>query len=277
MSKSSIQNQKHVRKAAKTSNKKWLIWIVIGVAVVILIVRIVYFTLPKSKPNNMKLKVEDLVAGTGRKAETGDTLIVDYTGWISGISQPFEKSTLHNKPFEFVLGKGEVIPGWDQGLSGMKVGGTRKLTIPPDLAYGAEGTGRIPPDATLIFEVELLDVITPLAELPPTSVKELNVEELVVGTGTEAKVGNTIRVHYTGWLENGTKFDSSLDKGKPIEFVLGDGQVIAGWEQGLIGMKVGGKRKLTIPPDLGYGAKGLRNYIPQNAALIFEVELLAVK
>jgi peptidylprolyl isomerase len=279
MSKPSFLSRKRTGQAAKSSKKTWLvIGIVIGVAVVILIARIAYFAWPKPEPESeMELKVEDLVVGTGREAKTGDTLIVEYTAWVYGISQPFEKSILHEKPFEFVLGKGEVIAGWDQGLAGMKVGGERKLIIPPDMAYGAEGTARIPPNATLVFEVELLDVITPLAELPPTSVKELKVENLVVGTGTEARVGNTITVHYTGWLEDGTRFDSSLDRGEPIEFVLGNGQVIAGWEQGLIGMKVGGKRKLTIPPDLGYGAKGKRKYIPPNAALIFEVELLAVK
>jgi len=275
MSKPSFLNRKRSGKAAKTLNKKWLIGILIGVAAVILIVRIAYFVWPKPEPKT-KLKVEDLVVGTGREANTGDTLIVEYTGWVYGISQPFDKSVLHNKPFEFVLGKGEVIAGWDQGLAGMKVGGTRKLTIPSDLAYGADGTRRIPSNATLLFEVELLDVRTPLSELPPTSVKELKLEDQLVGTGAEAKAGNTLSVHYTGWLEDGTKFDSSLDYGEPIEFVLGKGQVIAGWEQGLIGMKVGGTRKIIIPPDLGYGTKGLRNFIPPNAALIFEVELLAV-
>jgi peptidylprolyl isomerase len=276
MSKPSFLSRKRTGQAAKPSKKIWLIGIAIGVAVVILIARIAYFAPPKPEPET-GLKVEDLVVGTGREAKTGETLIVEYTGWVYGISQPFEKSVLHNKPFEFVLGKGEVIAGWDQGLAGMKVGGTRKLTIPPDLAYGAEGTRRIPPNVTLVFEVELLDVSTPLAELPPTSVKELIVEDLVVGTGAKARAGDTISVHYTGWLEDGTQFDSSLDKGEPIEFVLGKGQVIAGWEQGLIGMKVGGLRKLTIPPDLGYGAKGKRKYIPPNAALIFEVELLEVR
>jgi peptidylprolyl isomerase len=276
MSKPSVQGRKQTGKAAGTGKKKWIIGIVIGVAAVILIARIAYFARPKPE-SETELKIEDLVTGTGKEAKTGNTLIVEYTGWVYGESQPFEKSVLHNKPFEFVLGKGKVIPGWDQGLIGMKVGGTRKLTIPSDLAYGAEGTGRIPPNATLIFEVELLDVITTHAELPPTSVKELKVEDQLAGTGAEARTGNTISVHYTGWLEDGTKFDSSRDRGEPIEFVLGEGRVIAGWEQGLIGMKAGGIRKLTIPPDLGYGARGLRNYIPPNAALIFEVELLAVR
>ncbi|MBN1699907.1 MAG: FKBP-type peptidyl-prolyl cis-trans isomerase [Spirochaetales bacterium] len=122
-----------------------------------------------------------------------------------------------------------------------------------------------------------MDVRTPSPTMPPTSVKMLKVEDLVVGTGDEARNGNTLVLNFTGWLEDGTQFDSSYDYGEPIEFVLGKGQVIAGWEQGLLGMKVGGKRKLTIPPDLAYGADGHRNYIPPNAALIFEVELIAVR
>ena len=100
--------------------------------------------------------------------------------------------------------------------------------------------------------------------------------DLVVGNGTEAVAGKKVSVHYTGTLTNGSKFDSSLDRGKPFEFKLGAGQVIAGWDQGVAGMKVGGKRKLTIPPDLGYGARGAGGVIPPNATLIFEVELLGV-
>jgi FKBP-type peptidyl-prolyl cis-trans isomerase FkpA len=105
----------------------------------------------------------------------------------------------------------------------------------------------------------------------------LGVQDLVVGTGTQAASGQRVQVHYTGWLTDGKKFDSSLDRGKPFEFKLGAGQVIRGWDQGVQGMKVGGKRKLTIPPDLGYGAKGVGGgLIPPNATLVFEVELLKV-
>jgi ketosteroid isomerase-like protein len=104
----------------------------------------------------------------------------------------------------------------------------------------------------------------------------LRIEDLVDGTGQAAMYGQKLTVHYTGWLSNGQKFDSSLDRGQPFEFVLGQGRVIKGWEEGLLGMKVGGKRRLTIPPALGYGARGAGSAVPPNATLIFEVELLGV-
>ena len=106
----------------------------------------------------------------------------------------------------------------------------------------------------------------------------LMIEEVKAGDGALAAKGKTVSVHYTGKLTNGTKFDSSLDRGQPIEFVLGAGMVIKGWDQGIDGMKVGGKRKLTIPPELAYGARGTPGGpIPPNATLVFDVELVAVK
>ena len=101
--------------------------------------------------------------------------------------------------------------------------------------------------------------------------------DLQEGQGVEAKSGQTVSVHYTGWLENGSKFDSSRDRREPFSFRLGAGQVIRGWDEGVAGMKIGGKRKLTIPAELGYGARGAGGVIPPNATLIFEVELLGVK
>jgi FKBP-type peptidyl-prolyl cis-trans isomerase FkpA len=110
-----------------------------------------------------------------------------------------------------------------------------------------------------------------------TTPSGLKYTDLQTGEGQEAKAGQTVNVHYTGWLENGTKFDSSLDRRSPFSFQLGAGQVIRGWDEGVAGMKVGGKRRLTIPADLGYGARGAGGVIPPNATLIFEVELLGVR
>lgn len=109
-----------------------------------------------------------------------------------------------------------------------------------------------------------------------TTASGLIYEELSVGTGAEAASGQHVTVHYTGWLMDGTKFDSSKDRDDPFEFSLGAGQVIKGWDEGVAGMKVGGRRKLTIPPQLGYGARGAGGVIPPNATLVFEVELLEV-
>ncbi|MBI4859564.1 MAG: FKBP-type peptidyl-prolyl cis-trans isomerase [Candidatus Riflebacteria bacterium] len=105
----------------------------------------------------------------------------------------------------------------------------------------------------------------------------MKIEDITVGTGAAPQKGHTAVVHYTGWLTNGTKFDSSVDRGRPFEFKLGMGAVIRGWDEGVATMKVGGKRKLTIPPELGYGARGAGGVIPPNATLVFEVELLGVK
>ena len=104
----------------------------------------------------------------------------------------------------------------------------------------------------------------------------LIIEDIETGSGTEAEKGHRISVHYTGRLADGSKFDSSLDRGQPFEFKLGAGQVIRGWDEGFAGMKEGGKRKLTIPPEMGYGARGAGGVIPPNATLVFEVELLKV-
>lgn len=115
-----------------------------------------------------------------------------------------------------------------------------------------------------------------MLQMGSNDVKDLKIEDIKVGTGVVAKPGEIVRVHYTGWLEDGTKFDSSVDRNQPFEFPLGQGFVIQGWDKGVDGMKVGGVRKLTIPASMGYGERGAGGVIPPNATLIFEVELLGV-
>lgn len=111
---------------------------------------------------------------------------------------------------------------------------------------------------------------------PKTTASGLQYWEITAGTGAPAVSGKKVTVHYTGWLTDGKKFDSSVDRGQPFVFALGAGQVIKGWDEGVAGMKVGGKRQLKIPPELGYGARGAGGTIPPNATLIFDVELLDV-
>lgn len=235
------------------------------------------------------LQYQDLKVGDGERPQTGDQVTVHYVGMLED-GTIFDDSRGDNSPFGFLLGQAAVIEGWDEGISTMREGGIRRLIIPPDLAYGSEGFGDIiPPDATIIFEVELLDIKKGRAEVAPDSPPEIDGDEITTasglvyidieeGTGITPSSGQRVSVHYTGWLESdGSKFDSSLDRGQPFEFTIGQGNVIAGWDEGLSTMKVGGKRRLIIPAEIGYGAEGSPPVIPEDATLIFDVELLDVR
>ena len=150
----------------------------------------------------------------------------------------------------------------------LAAGALALLSLTPGPAAGASDSQAAPAAAA--------PAATAAQEKIVTTASGLKYEDLKVGEGAEAKSGDRVEVHYTGWLENGTKFDSSVDRGKPFPFPLGAGRVIKGWDQGVAGMKVGGKRKLIIPPALGYGERGAGGVIPPNATLIFEVELLKI-
>ena len=231
------------------------------------------------------LQIEDTTPGEGAEAKAGCQVSVHYTGWLwkdGAKGAKFDSSRDRNEPFEFELDGGMVIRGWDEGVQGMKVGGSRTLLIPPQLGYGARGAGGvIPPNATLVFEVQLLAVSggPEVLDLPlQTTASGLQFHDSVEGGGATAQAGRTVRVHYTGWLykngAKGKKFDSSKDRGQPFHFNLGGGEVIRGWDEGVQGMKEGGTRVLIIPAELGYGARGAGGVIPPNATLCFEVELI---
>ncbi|MCB0193714.1 MAG: FKBP-type peptidyl-prolyl cis-trans isomerase [Anaerolineae bacterium] len=229
-----------------------------------------------------------LEEGTGKSPGEGSLVEVHYTGTLED-GTVFDSSHDRGRPIEFPLGKGQVIPGWDEGIALMKEGSKARLIIPPDLAYGEQGAGGvIPPNATLIFDVELVSV-APAPPPPPEAPMEVPEADYTTtdsglkyyvieeGTGASPESGQMAVVHYTGWLEDGTMFDSSLSRGRTFSFPVGVGQVIPGWDEGVASMKVGGKRQLVIPADLGYGENGAGDAIPPNSTLIFEVELIDIQ
>jgi FKBP-type peptidyl-prolyl cis-trans isomerase len=221
----------------------------------------------KARQTQSGLKVLDLQEGTGETPPPYSRVEIHYTCWLKDNLKKIESTHDRKQPFTFLLGAGEALRGVEEGVSTMKVGGKRRLFVPPTLAYGLAGSGRdIPPNAELVFEVELLQVQ-----------EGLKIEDLVVGSGPEVKEGAKVTVHYTGRLKStGVKFDSSLDRDKPANFYIGMGKVIKGWDIGMVGMKVGGKRRLTIPSALGYGASGAGDKIPPDSDLVFEIECLGV-
>jgi len=231
------------------------------------------------------LQYFDIEKGSGDMPVDGQEVVVNYRAWVQGedgTDYIASSDSQGGEPLTFAVGSDAVFPGWDEGVRTMQKGGTRYLVIPPALALGEEGGGRIPANSTLIMEVELVDIL-PL--VLPTAVDEadyvetesgLKYYDIVEGDGATAETGSSVTVNYTGWLTNNVKFDSSLDSGTPFTFTLGSGMVIPGWDEGVAGMKVGGKRQLVVPAELGYGETG-GGTIPPNATLIFDVELLDVQ
>ncbi len=212
-----------------------------------------------------QVQSKDIKVGKGPKAEAGDLLTVHYTGRLTN-GRVFDSSK-GRAPFEFTLGAGNVIQGWDRGLVGIRAGGRRSLRIPPRLAYGQNPPQGIPENATLVFDVEVLKI---------KKGEKVKIEEIAPGEGREVKSGDTVEIHYTGTLLNGQKFDSSRDRKETFSFSVGTGQVIPGFDQGVTGMKKGGRRKVTIPPELGYGSRSM-GPIPPNSTLVFDIELISIK
>ncbi|HEX9922067.1 MAG TPA: FKBP-type peptidyl-prolyl cis-trans isomerase [Anaerolineae bacterium] len=223
--------------------------------------------------------------GSGEAPQAGDIVEVHYSGTLTDGTE-FDSSYERGEPIRFPLGLGQVIPGWDEGIGLLNVGSKAKLVIPPELAYGEAGAGGvIPPNATLVFEVELVDILPGPPEAPSevaeadytTTDSGLQYYDFEAGEGDSPESGQTVVVHYTGWLEDGTMFDSSLMRGEAFEFPIGQGRVIPGWDEGVGSMKIGGKRQLVIPAELAYGERGAGGVIPPDAVLVFEVELVEIR
>lgn len=215
-----------------------------------------------------ELTVTDLVEGAGAEAEVGSIILVQYVGVLAEDGSQFDSSWDSQSPLTINLGVGQVIPGWDEGLVGMQVGGRRLLQIPSDLGYGSVSPGPgIPADADLVFIVDLLDVRPPPPPTPTPlpappvpedalgAFDELGIRDVVVGTGREIQPGDIVAVQYVGVdALTGEEFDSTWSRGgEPFLVIAGAAGVIEGWQQGLIGAQVGTERILQIPSDQAYG------------------------
>jgi len=221
--------------------------------------------------------------GNGATPQAGDKVEVHYTGKLTN-GTVFDSSVSRGQSFSFQLGVGQVIRGWDEGVALLKVGDKATFTIPAELAYGEQGAGGvIGPNETLIFEVELLG-ITAAPKATDVSGKEvlttasgLKYVKIKTTDGEQTVNNKMVSVHYSGFLEDGSLFDSSVERGQPITFPLGQGHVIQGWDEGIALLKVGEQAQFIIPHELGYGEQGHPPVIPQKATLIFDVELVEVR
>lgn len=231
------------------------------------------------------------VEGEGNSPVSGDKVSVHYTGKLLNGTQ-FDSSLDRGSPLEFIIDESSVIKGWHQGVPKFKKGGKGTLYLPPSLGYGKEGGGLIPPDAPLIFDIEVVDIIDPLANIKAdlkiiedylaarniTAIKSPDhfyYKTDIEGNGIFPVEGQTVKVHYRGTLLNGTQFDASYDRGTPYKFIIGRGQVIKGWDLGIPMFSSGGKGTIYLPSDLAYGERGSGS-IPPNNCLIFDIEIIGI-
>lgn len=223
--------------------------------------------------------------GDGEQASPGQVVEVHYTGWLED-GNSFDSSVDRGQTFSFALGQGMVIPGWDEGIAMLNVGDKARLIIPSDLAYGEAGRPGIPPDSTLIFDVELISISEGAPESPAevdpadyvVTDSGLQYFDLVQGDGPALEEGQLAIMHFSVWLDDGSFVDSSLNRGQPIPMIVGGGQNIPGWEEGLMGMNVGGVRQIIIPAELAFGEEGAGGgLIPPNATLVLELEVTEVQ
>lgn len=230
--------------------------------------------------------IKYIIVKENKAGETtnGKKVTINYSGFFKE-GRCFDSSVDRGQPLVAEVGKGKLFPGLDEAISLMRNGEKGKFIIPSKLAFGERGSGPIPPNSDLIMDMEVVSVkdipvpvkfdttgITP--KVTATGLKYFEVKKS--GNEQKPKAGQNVKVHYTGYLLDGKLFDSSVERGEPIEFPLGAGQVIAGWEEGIALMSIGDKYRFVIPSQLGYGEAGRAPVIPPSANLIFDVELISV-
>jgi peptidylprolyl isomerase len=213
----------------------------------------------------LEIKTEILKEGAGPTPRPGEYVLFHCAGALAD-GRVFDDSRAADAPVLATMGAGQMIQGWELTLRKMKVGDRVKAVVPWRYAFGTAGKPPVvPPKADVTFDMERLP-------LPP-----IKSEVVTAGSGAPCAPGQSISVHYVGTLKDGTKFDSSRDRGKPYSFVLGARQVVAGWDLAILTMRVGDRRKITIPWQLAYGAQGDPPKIPPKADLVFDIEVLEGK
>lgn len=237
---------------------------------------------PKTTESGLMYYIISEANPSAEKAQKGSRVSVHYSGYLSD-GKMFDSSVQRGEPIKFELGANQVIAGWDEGLQLMKPGDKVRLIIPYQLAYGENGRPpAIPAKADLTFDVELLEIFPPIV-VEPFSIKgkkmyttESGLKYYIVEETEGEKVtpNATVTVHYTGYLDDGNIFDSSVKREQAFSFPLGAGRVIKGWDEGVAMMKKGEKFRFIIPYILAYGEKGYPPVIPAKAELTFDVELI---
>lgn len=235
------------------------------------------------------VRVRDLKPGAGPECPPGAVVRLHYTGWLTD-GRVFDTSRASARPVELPLGG--AIPGWQAGIPGMRAGGVRKLVVEPKQGYGARRVGGAPPNATLVYEVELVEVVPEAPSGGPAALADgtapwaadpglrdlsdgLRVRDLAAGAGPECPPGAVVTVHFTGWLPDGMPFDSTRPRGTAADFPLA--LLSPGLQRGVPGMKAGGVRKVVVPAALGYGKRGAPPRVPPDTPVVFEIELVSFR
>jgi FKBP-type peptidyl-prolyl cis-trans isomerase len=230
----------------------------------------------QAKPATAHVDIKDDTVGTGPTVKDGDIVAVDYSGTLLNGTE-FD-STAGKEPIQFMIGVGQGIKGWDMGLTGMRAGGKRELTIPPSLAYGDKAVDSIPANSTLHFTVTLLHIEP-----------KIQVEIIAPGKGVVAKLGDRAAIYFAGGVKGGKTLFDTRDNGRkdPITLQIGERDLPIGFMASLIGMREGEKRKVTIPPQLAYGKAGVPpkdkgdikagSVIPPDSTMEFTFELVKIE